>query len=260
MPHPYANVAYAKINLDYDKESFSREYDQAIYPASKPFISITNQWHNMQNWNRIWRVLPEETFQDYDDLLSQGATTLGGNSHQWDMVNLMQAKGDSASGGGAWWRHRNLEVPKIIKPEFENLEIVRWIKENIPAERLIGIHCVSIEPNGFSAIHRDGYWQGAEPNPARHNGFYNLGYVVLSLNISNGGVPLQWCLDGEETQSPRLADDDAFLISDYFYHAVPLTTRRRRQIRISFKPTAALHDLIDWSSAVVLPENFEFTW
>lgn len=260
MTHPFANVAYADIRLSYDRELFTKEYDDVIFPASKPFISITDQWRNMQRLNHIWHVLPKDVFEDYDRQLAQGASSLGGNSHQWDMVNLMQAVGDEPVGGGAWWRHRNLDVPKIIKPEFEGLEIVRWIKEHIPAQQLIGIHCVSIEPNGFSAVHRDGYWQGDAPNPARRNGFYNLGHVVISLNISNGGVPLQWCLDGDETRPPRTADTDTFMISDYFHHAVPLTTTRRRQIRISFKPTPALHDLIDWSTAVTVPEDFAYTW
>lgn len=256
----FSRVAYAEVLVDYDRDQFIREYDDHILPASKPFISINSQWQNMQQWNNIWNVLPQSVFEEYNHLLQQQThPSSGEKTHQWNMVNLVQVLGNIPSGGGAWWRHQNLNKKKEIKPEFENLLIVRWIKEHLPIQELIGIHCVSIEPNGFSTIHRDNYWQGTATNPAAQNGFYNLGYVVICLNISDGGVPLLWCLDRDETNPPRRANTKAFLTSDYFHHAVPLTTTRRRQIRISFRPTEKLRQILDWSSAVILPKDYAYT-
>jgi len=175
------------------------------------------------------------------------------------MVNLMQAEGDRPDGGGANWRHRNLRSAKVLKPQFKDLAILQWIQENLPCETITGIHCVSIEPGGFAAIHRDGGWKLDEPNPARANGFYRQGFVVVTLNISNGGVPLLWALD-HETRSPRSADTDCYMISDYFMHAVPLTQSRRRQIRVSMVPNAALSAMMLTDQAVILPDDYEFTW
>jgi hypothetical protein len=256
---PYANIAHASLKLSYDKELFVREYDEHIFPASKPFIPITDQWYNMQRLNPLWHVLPADRFRYYDDLITTGATEVNGVTHQWDMVNLMQAQGDSPNGGGAYWRHRNLDNPKTIKPQFKDLQIVRWIQDTLPAEAITGIHCVSIEPSGFATIHRDGYWAGSGPNPAKRNGYYNQGYVVVNINVSNGGVPLLWCMDHEQ-ETPRAADSDCYLVSDYFLHAVPLTTTRRRQIRVSMIPTDDLRKLIDESTAVIIPDGYKFTF
>jgi len=256
---PFANIAYADLKVNYDKEIFVCEYDEYIFPASKPFISITDHWDTMQRLNSLWHVLPENLFTYYNNLITAGATEVNGITHQWNMVNLMQAEGDAPDGGGAYWRSRNLANPKHIKSQFKNLEIVKWINNILPAETIVGIHCVSIEPSGFVTMHRDIFWAGAGPNPARRNGYYNQGYVVVNINISSGGVPLLWCLD-HEIENPQAADSDCYLISDYFLHAVPLTMSRRRQIRVTMIPTAELRNLIDNSTAVVISNDYNFTF
>ncbi len=257
--HPYANIAFAKLNITVDRDLFIKEYDDVILPASKPFIPITNQWWNMQRLNSLWNVLPEEQFQYYNKYISSGETNIEGHTHQWDMVNLMQVEGDDSDGGGAYWRHRNLENPKILKTQFKNLNIVKWIMDIMPAKVITGIHCVSVEPGGFATIHRDTFWPiGSGSNPGNRNGYFNKGYVVICVNISNGGVPLLWCLDHEQ-KTPRSADDDCYIISDYFLHAVPLTKSRRRQIRISMIPNENLCELINESTAVIIPDDYKFT-
>jgi hypothetical protein len=255
--HPYANIAYATLKLSFDKELFVKEYDEYIFPAAKPFIPITEQWHNMRRLNPKWHILSDKKFKYYNNKIIEGNSSFDGITHQWNMINLMQADGDSPNGGGANWRYQNLNNTKRLKPQFENLEIVKWIYSTLPHTSITGIHCVSIEPGGFATIHRDARWLGDGPNPASKNGYYNNGYVIININISDGGVPLLWCLDHEQT-SPKQANNDCYLISDYFLHAVPETFSRRRQIRVSMIPTTELFNLIDESSNVVIPKDYSF--
>ena len=258
MPN-ISNIPYAEVNLKYDKELFVEEYDREIYPRSGPFIPIFDQWNKMQRLNHIWNVLSKEKFDLYDAMQQHGARKVNDQvTHQWDMVNLMQSEGGSPLGGGAYWRNRNRHNNQYIKKEFKDLQIVKWIQDNVPAQRIVGIHCVSIEPGAFATIHRDYYWPEKSPNPAAANGFFREGFCVLCLNISSGGSPLLWCLD-HEPDKPRAVDADCFIISDYFFHAVPEVTSRRRQIRISFVPDEKFASLINYDTAVVLPDDYQYT-
>jgi hypothetical protein len=254
----YKNIAYAPLDIKFDRAAWQEEYDERILPAAKPFISILESWDRLRRYNPSWQVLDAETFSSYDAAAAAGNHQLEGNASQWLMVNLLQAQGDQPSGGGANWRYRNLHNPKFLKPQFKDLRIVEWLYDTLPADEIVGIHCVSIEPRAFSAPHRDaGYWDPDKPHPASRNGYYQLGYVVITFNITNGGVPLLWALDHQQ-DSPSSVDDDCYMISDYFMHAVPQCTSRRRQIRVSMRPTAALQALIAHQRAVVIPDDYRY--
>jgi len=94
-------------------------------------------------------------------------------------------------------------------------------------------------------------------NPILNNGLAHKGYVVVTLNITNGGVPLYWSLDND-VETARFADDSIYLSSDYFLHGVPVVTSRRRQVRIMGVPGAGFDQLIDRGRAVVLPDDYEY--
>jgi hypothetical protein len=84
------------------------------------------------------------------------------------------------------------------------------------------------------------------------------GYVIMTLNITDGGGPLYWALDGEECTKPLKANDDVYLTNDYFLHGVPVMTSRRRQLRITGIPTEELWDMIDHSTVIDVGPDYNY--
>ena len=258
MTHLFSNIAYAKLNLTFDRELFTEEYDEIIIPNSEQFVSIADQWHNMEQLNSIWKVIPVDKFDQYNQIIKDGGKEINGATHQWRMLQLMTSNNDAGTTtSGAYWRSRNRFNDMRIKDQYANLSIIKWIKENIPNKRIVSIHCVCIDPNSYATIHRDAYWGGEGNSPALDNGFYRDGFVVINLNISSGGSPLLWSLDHEKTQ-PRSVNEDVYMISDYFFHAVPMVNTLRRQIRISVEPTPELADIIVSGTEVTIPAHYKF--
>jgi hypothetical protein len=54
------------------------------------------------------------------------------------------------------------------------------------------------------------------------------------------------------------ANEPAYIISDYFLHGVPLTTSRRRQIRITGIPNDDFAKLLDMDTAVTIPADYKY--
>jgi hypothetical protein len=131
-----------------------------------------------------------------------------------------------------------LSAPFVFKPEFEDLAITKFIKA-LPLTNIIGARCVSLDPGTFAAIHTDSNGDTLPNNHLWENGFVNL-----SLNISDGGVPLFYALP-HEPERARFANDPLFMLNDFYLHGVPLTTSRRRQIRITGRPTEGFEALVD---------------
>jgi len=256
----YRNFAYATLNLSFDRDRFIDEYDQRIWPVSQPFVSIQTAWTRTKQLNDYWQIVPTALLDQYELKVSQvDNTTVVSDTAQWDMIQLMYVDGaEPPEVSGSGWRNTHLDHEWKLKPQFADLAIIDWIHNNIPMKKIVGIHCVSIEPGGFSNIHRDVYWLNSGINPAANNGVYRKGFVVVTLNISNGGVPLLWSLDGDDVYRPRGEDSDCYMISDYFYHAVPVTQSRRRQIRITGIPDDAFHDCIKPGTEIILPDNYRF--
>lgn len=262
----FKNIAYAPLNFSFDRQVFAKEYDQHIYPNSKFIANGVHTWEQTQNLNKQWNMVDPEIYNKCNlsvpekDFLKRGI-------NQWKMLQLLnlvttesddQYTKDHASNGGTFMRNKFCNRDWIIKPEYQNLEIVKWIFQNLPFKKIISIHCVSLDPGEFASIHRDGKWVGDQPNTAKNNGIVQQGFVVITLNISDGGVPLFWSLDGNDIGKPMMANDNVYMISDYFLHGVPVCSSRRRQIRITGVPTVILAQHIDSDNKICLSKNFKF--
>lgn len=268
----YSNIAYAKVNLAYDRELFVKEYDKLILPNTRPICNGMVVVEKTAPLNSIWKMVPDDIYKnivasEYD---SDGNFILHkeGRLPTWQMAQLMYIKPEGVDeavlkgsmngyGGGTTLRNTQFEKEWFIKPEFEKLKIVEFIK-TLPFKKLIFIHCVSLEPGQFAGIHRDNRGVATGINTNTNNELAKNGHVVLTLNISDGGVPLYWALDGDDRFTPKMANDTAYITSDYFLHGVPVTTSRRRQIRVTGIPTDDFAKLLDMNSAVIIPDDYEY--
>lgn len=276
---PYKDIAYAKLNLDFDHKLFALEYDKLILPHARPIVNSQKSWQETRRLNQTWGMVDPSTY----DKCSIGLTGHGKSdtreSPQWDMVQLLYLKTtdddpeilkQQAEYGGVFARNMALDREWLIKAKFEKLKIIKFIK-TLPLKTICSIHCVSLEPGRFASIHRDSRWFEDtgdavldRPNVALHNGVIERGFVIITLNISDGGVPLYWAFDGQYVTNALYANDPVYLTSDYFLHGVPVCTSRRRQIRITGRPTDQLNDIIDQQTKVVVPKDMVYatgkTW
>jgi hypothetical protein len=78
------------------------------------------------------------------------------------------------------------------------------------------------------------------------------------LNLSDGGSPLYWSLDGPDAVNCFKANDPLYLSSDYFMHGVGIVNSRRRQVRVAGIPRPELWDLFDKDSIIDLGENYQY--
>lgn len=259
----YSNVAYAKLNLDFDHRLFALEYDKLILPHGKPINNSKMSWELTRKLNQSWGMVEPEIYD-------KCSVEVGYNQHelrelpQWKMVQLMSLEtNDSDSDvikheinyGGTFARNMTLHRDWKIKPMFENLKIIKFIK-SLPIKKLCSIHCVSLEPGCFASIHRDARWfdtVGME-NTVAKNGVCQQGFTVITLNITDGGGPLYWAIDSYY-EDVKFANDPVYMCSDYFVHGVPVCTSRRRQVRITAMPDVGFEDLIDQQTKVLVPQD-----
>jgi hypothetical protein len=267
----FRNIAYARLNFEFDHKKFAEEYDQIIlnHPQSYMAANSLDSMTNTQQVNRTWGMVDPEVYPTCD--VTVGYQNIEKRQHrQWQMCQMMMAKSQENLGsdfleqesqrGGAYARNNLLDEFWIIKPEFKNLTITQWILQNLPFKRIVAIHCVSLEPGNFASIHRDlRHWDKDKANPGLNNGLYQKGFVVINLNISSGGVPLYWTLDGHSVFEPPIkTDDSCYMTSDYFLHGVPQVKTRRRQIRVTGIPKESLAEFIDQHTVIKLPEDYVF--
>lgn len=276
MTAPYANIAYAPMTLEYDRDRFIYEYDRYILPRSRPIYNSARGRDATVELNRQWGMIPTDVYAQQDGTLypswAERSTDKnlfqGLGSLSWlqaIMTNMVVNDDDDPAlkeaGSQGRLAARNFAPDRewCLKPEFAklNLQLVDFIYNKLCLSRIIWINCVSLEAGRCATIHRDSmrlYPHGS--NPMLNNGLAHKGYVVVTLNITNGGVPLYWSLD--DVKTPQFADDSIYLSSDYFLHGVPVVTSRRRQVRVMGVPGAEFDQLIDHSRAVVLPDNYEY--
>lgn len=263
----FENIAYAKLNLEYNQRLFELEYDKLIAPHGVPISNGIGSWNGTRKLNQTWGMV-DPALYDQCSIETEFNSLDARQMPQWNMVQLLELQTtdddhllikQAAKTGGTFVRNLTLDRTWTIKPEFSKLKIVEFIN-TLPFSKISSIHCVHLEPGRFASIHRDSRWSKEITNtsPAANNGVYKKGFVVLTLNISDGGVPLFWALDGKDAQNPLTANDPAYIISDYFLHGVPVCTSRRRQVRITGVPTKELADLIDSSTKVLIPPDYEF--
>ena len=82
------------------------------------------------------------------------------------------------------------------------------------------------------------------------NYLWKQGFVQITINLSDGGVPMFYSDTSELGDSYKAINYPVYLFNDFFYHGVPLTTSRRRQIRITGRPTAELSKYINVDSII----------
>jgi hypothetical protein len=178
-------------------------------------------------------------------------------------TNLTGAKNQEflekfAKVGGPSFRNETLDFDFTIKKPFENMQMWKWIQDHLPFKKINSIHCVSLEPGGFSIIHRDMKGLYNAWSSAGESKLFSEGFVVIALNISSGGAPLYWSLDGKDALTPYKADDDIYISNDYFMHGVPIVTSRRRQVRVAGIPTPELWNLINKNSVIDIGPDYKF--
>jgi len=275
MTTSYANFAYAPFTLEYDHDQFIYEYDRYILPRSRPIsnsIVVRNATVELnQQWGMIDPAIYSQqnatAFKSWNDRLQTGGKLENLGNPSWMqavMTQMVILESDdellkeAGTHGHVAARNFAPEREWKLKEEFSrlNLEIVNFIYKRLCLSRIVYINCVSLEPGRCAIIHRDNRpLYSDRPNPTMNNGLANDGYVVITLNITNGGVPLYWSLDDRVV---RFIDDSAYLSSDYFLHGVPVVTGRRRQIRITGVPGEGFDKFIDRSRAVILPDNYQY--
>lgn len=272
----FKNLTYAKLNLEFDKELFAKEYDEKILPngilAANGYISIDAT----KFLNNAWGMVPPEeylkinTFEQPGNVLTYKFIEKERTSWRLEQLMYLDTTGISdplllkvgPNGRGPSIRNETLstEFNWKIKPAYKDLHIVKWVYENLPFERIHGFHCVSIEEGGFASIHRDskGFYSG--DSSAGENKLYKLGFVVINLNISDGGVPLYWALDGKDAKQYHLSNEPIYLTNDYFAHGVPIVKSRRRQVRITGIPKPEMWNLFEPSTIMSIPDNYEYNF
>jgi hypothetical protein len=270
----FKNLTYAKLNLEFDREEFSKEYDEKIMPFG---VDTGNGIRSVQvttNLNKIWGMVPPEEYRKISHYVQPGDVStlkfVKNERPSWIMNQLMyldtsnvedpllRRYGPTAIGPSI--RNETLD-PKFdwrVKPQYEDLKIVKWVYENLPFERIHGLHTVSIEAGGFGSIHRDAKGFYTDTTSAGENKLYKNGFVVINLNISDGGVPLYWALDGDDLRHYHLVNDPIYLTNDYFMHGVPIVKSRRRQLRVTGIPKPEMWDLFDQKTISTIPEDYKY--
>ena len=267
----FSNIAYAKLDLSFDREKFIQEFDNRIMAQSTPMGTGMFSVKATKKLNSVWNMVPDSEYETADSWEQPGdITTLRHiirGRPVWQMFQLMalevQEDDDPlvlkfAQHGGAPIRNETIGRDFKLKPGFEDLEIVKWINNVLPLDKVSFIHCVSMQPNCFSTIHRDGKGLFNKVSSAGVNRLYNAGYVIININITDGGVPLYWSLD-HDVKTPLKATSDVYLTNDYFLHGVPICTSMRRQIRVTGIPKSELWDSFDKSSVIDLGKDYQFS-
>jgi hypothetical protein len=251
-----SHLAYAKLNINYNKELFVEEYDKYILPDSVPIVSGRGAWASTREINKHWGMVSEDIYDlsDYQEkdgsIVKRGYPTWQGTSlvfvdSQDDVIRK------TSYHGSVGVRNTYKDQQKYsFKEKFSNLEIVKFIK-SLPIKDIIGVRCVSLPAGTYATIHRDanGMPGKLHLSSIMYNHLWKDGFISITLNLTNGGQPLFYSVDSNENQ-PLLADDPCYMFNDYFWHGVPVVDSRRRQIRITAKPDKGFYDLIDADSAV----------
>lgn len=247
------NIAYCKLDLDFDKETFVKEYDEFILPNSVPIANGEKSWQLTREVNKKWNMVDPEVY-DLCDIQSESGIVKRG-SEQWLATSLIELVTDNkdllflSRLGSVAVRNNLLNNGEYkFKELYKNLSIVKWI-QTLPIKKFIGVRCVSLKPGTFASIHRD------ENNLQHHkngtslprNVLWESGFISITINITDGDQPLFYSLNSKMEESFKV-NDPVYMFNDYCPHGVPVVSSRRRQIRVTGIPTEDLLDKIDMSS------------
>jgi len=266
----FSTLAYAKLNLSFDREMFIKEYDEHIYPKSSPISAGVESINRTIKLNQTWGMIDPGIYEQINTntVNDKGEyTPINRGRKSWVMQQLLELDTlgitnpillKFAAIGGVGLRNAAHQHNFKVKENCKDLQIVNWIYKNLPFEKIVSIHCVAIDPDGFAPIHRDDKSLFDNKSSIGTNLFYKNNFVIININISNGGVPLYWGLDIPNTNTCYKVDDDIYLTNDYFLHGVPQVTSRRRQIRVSGIPKKEMYDLLDKTSIADVGSDYIF--
>lgn len=272
----FSRVAYAPLKISFDRDRFIYEFDRYILTRSQPQYNEARERDITAAINQKWKMVDPDLYCLCDGSLF---STWNQRSNQkfelngmpsWRQFALTELAPhaeidpdlDNANYRGSVavrnaGRHRTWRLKHEIQKQ--NLSLCDFIYNSLELESIKFVAGVSLEAGRFATIHRDSMQLKPGKNySVLENRLYQEGFVVININISNGGVPLYWSLDGADLDRPRTADDDIYMTSDYFLHGVPVVQDRRRQVRITGRPNEHFHKLVDWNQAVILPDQYQF--
>lgn len=266
----FSTLAYAKLNLSFDRELFIKEYDEQIYPKSFPIASGIDAINRTINLNKNWNMVDPAIYEQINthQVSETGEwTKIDRGRKSWVMRQLLEMDKTGitdpvllkfATIGGVGLRNAAYHNNFKVKEDCKDMKIVDWIFKTLPFERIVSIHCVALDPDSFAPIHRDDRSLFNNKSSIGSNLFYKNNFVIININVSSGGVPLYWGLDMPKENNCYKADDDIYLTNDYFLHGVPQVTSRRRQIRVSGIPKPELRDLFDKQSIIDVGRDYLF--
>jgi len=242
-------IAYCKLNLSFNSDVFIKEYDEYILPNSRPIVNGLRSWELTRSINRAWGMVDPDIYDTCNVQDTFGSTIIDRGSEQWQAISLIEAISNDPNIyhksliGSVVIRNNYLgEIDYRFKEMYKDLEISKWIQK-LPLSKLIGVRCVSLKPGTFASIHRDENNINHQKNGSSisNNKLWNAGFVTITLNLSDGGYPIYTALDSN-LNDPIMINDQVYLFNDYCIHGVPVVNTRRRQIRITGKPTTELID------------------
>ena len=266
----FSTLAYAKLNLTFDREVFIKEYDELIYSKSYPISAGIESINRTIKLNQTWNMVNPDIYEQIDTntVNEKGEyTVINKGRKSWVMRQLLELDTSGITNpvllkfakiGGVGLRNAAYQHNFKVKEECKDLQIVNWIYKNLPFEKIVSIHCVAIDPDGFAPIHRDDKSLFDNTSSIGTNLFYKNNFIIININVSNGGVPLYWGLDIPNADTCYKTDDEIYLTNDYFLHGVPQVTSRRRQIRVSGIPKIEMYELLDKTSIVDVGPNYIF--
>ena len=255
-------VAAELINLDYDQDAFINEYDRCILTASSNVRNGQDVLFNTINANLKWNMVDPDKYVKAD-VRSRSGEPIDNGYPSWKGASLVYLDSteselsENSKNGSVSIRNYVLDRHGEFKffPQYEDLMITKYIK-SLPLTTIIGVRCVSLRADTFAIIHRDNSnflpssQRSLEVQRMVDNYLWKQGFVQITINLSDGGVPMFYSDTSELGDSYKAINYPVYLFNDFFYHGVPLTTSRRRQIRITGRPTAELSKYINVDSII----------
>lgn len=255
------------INLDYDQQAFIDEYDNRILPVSSNVRNGQDVLFGTIQANADWNMVDPNKYINADVRSKTGAPIDNGYP-SWKGASLVyldsaeKELSENSKNGSVSIRNYVLDRHGEFKffPEYEDLLITRYIK-SLPLETIIGVRCVSLRADTFAVIHRDNSnflpssQRSLEVQKMVDNYLWKQGFVQITINISDGGVPMYYSNAPGLEKEYNTVNYPVYLFNDFFYHGVPLTTSRRRQIRVTGRPTPELAKHINQTSIINCSES-----
>lgn len=228
-------LIYCELNLEYPREKFIEEIDKILIPDSK----LIETGHDdkaimgpLRDINKAWGIITDDEHIDPKSRVS------------WHVNSLIYSKTDNvrfnkiSEVGSIVARNNLLDKGNWqYKPKYENLEITKFIKK-LPFSEIIHARLLCLEPGRLVLIHNDGLEKSLSKNLLS-----SQGYISITLNVSSGGSPLYFA-KMHDYYKRFSTQASSYIFNDYHVHGVPRVWSRRRQIRISGRPTKEFFNLL----------------